>query len=103
MRSFVIIALVTLIGLGSFAIGMLYEQENSRVLAKSIYQLEEPYEIEDAVKFLEYAEYTHQTYVENPEWCRWHLGTWEHHKWCVDNYTRIIALIKTMPAESNSQ
>lgn len=96
MRNIVIIVLVVILSAGSFAIGMFYEQENNQVLAKPLYQLEEPYKIEDAVKFLEYAEYTHQTYVENPEWCRWHLGTWEHHKWCVDNYTRIIYLIETM-------
>ncbi len=96
MRNVIIIVLVVLLGLGSFAIGMLYEQENKRVWAKPTYEIEESYKIEDAIKFLEYAEYTHQTYVENPEWCRWHLGSWEHHKWCVDNYTRIIALIETM-------
>lgn len=97
------IVLVVLIGVGSFAIGMLYEQESRRVSAKLLYQTPEPYALEDALAFLEYAEYTHQTYVDNPEWCRWHLGTWEHHKWCVDNYTRIIALIETMSAASEPQ
>lgn len=100
MRNSIIIVLVVLLGLGSFAIGMLYEQENKRVQAEPAYQLQEPYKIEDAIKFLKYAEYTHQTYVENPDWCRWHLGTWEHHKWCVDNYIRIIGLIETIAANN---
>lgn len=100
MRNYIIIILVILLSLGSFAIGMFYEQENSQVLAKPTYQLEEPYEIEDAINFLGYAQYTHQTYVENPDWCRWHLGSLEHHKWCVDNYSRIIALIEAMPASN---
>ena len=100
MRNCIIIILVVLIGAGSFAIGMFYGQENKRVSAKPQYQLAEPYKPEDAIAFLEYAEYTHQTYVDNPEWCRWHLGSWEHHKWCVDNYTKIVALIEAMAAEN---
>ncbi len=118
MRKFVAIALVVLVGLGSFAIGMLYEQENRRVLAKSLYQTPEPSAVEDAIGDwyilgggevrgynpsdnldylilqMEWARETHQGIVDNPgrHWA-WQRAGIDHSEW-VEIYDQVIEVLK---------
>jgi len=80
------LTLLVLVSVLGFCSGIGWEQ--SKV------QAAEPSTVEEAILFLEEARASHQVYVDNPEWCRWYLGDWNHHKRWTERYSSIITLLE---------
>lgn len=47
-----------------------------------------------AISTMKEAENTHQTFVDFPEFCNEKMGTVEFHKWWVNNYKRVVEVLK---------